>query len=217
MVYIIFVSVAVPLIMLLFMAEGRSRTIIGLVVLGITCAVLSYEINSLIKDIFEINEFDFRIFISPMTEELIKFMAILFFSFPILFYNLSHNLNKKFYPIEAAMALGIGFAIFENIYLLVVSYKYVNIFWAIIRGFSTGLMHGMTTAAVSYIMTFIKKRKLFYTGMMGLLCISITYHGIYNLLVESKYNYVGFVIPIFTYIFLFYKKITTRHSAKLNF
>ena len=100
------------------------------------------------------------------------------------------------------MALGIGFAIFENIYLLVWSLEYVNIVWSLIRGFSTGLMHGMTTTAVSFIMRFINKRKLFFTGMLGLLCIAITYHGIYNLLVESKYNYLGLIIPISTYILI---------------
>ena len=194
MVYIIFISVAVPLIMLLFVLEKHLRAIIGFVIIGIACAVVSCEINSLLKELFRINEFDFRIFVSPITEEIIKFLPILLFAFP--------KFSKKQHLVEFSMALGIGFAIFENIYLLVWSLEYVNIVWSLIRGFSTGLMHGMTTTAVSFIMRFINKRKLFFTGMLGLLCIAITYHGIYNLLVESKYNYLGLIIPISTYILI---------------
>ncbi len=196
MVYIIFISVAVPLIMLLFMMEKRSRSIVGFVIMGIVCAVVSYEINSLIKELFRINEFDFRIFVSPITEEIIKFLPILLFLFP--------KFRKKENLVEISMALGIGFAIFENIYLLVWSREYVNIIWSLIRGFSTGLMHGMTTSTVSFIMKFIKKRKFFYTGMLGLLCISITYHGIYNMFIESRYNYIGIITPILTYVFIWY-------------
>ena len=205
MVYIIFISVAVPIIMLLFMMEGYPRQIISFVMLGIACAVLSYEVNSLIKQLFSINEFDFRICISPITEEIIKFIPILFFSILVS--------NKKENIIGVAMALGIGFAILENVYLLVVNYEYVNIFWALMRGFSTGVMHGMTTAMVSYGITFIKKKKLFYTGMLGLLCASFTYHGVYNLLVESIYNYIGFAIPITTYVIILYL-IKRAHANK---
>ena len=70
------------------------------------------------------------------------------------------------------------------------------------RGFATGLMHGITTAAVGYGLTFINKKKLFYTGIFALMCVAMTYHGIYNLLVESRYNYIGFLIPICTYIII---------------
>lgn len=100
------------------------------------------------------------------------------------------------------MAVGIGFAVMENIYLLVVNRSYVNIFWALMRGFSTGLMHGITTTVVGLGMTFIHKKKLFYTGIFGLASASITYHGIYNLLVESRYEYIGIFVPILTYIII---------------
>ncbi len=194
MVYIIFASVALPLVLLLIMAKGKQRNMIGFIVIGIICAILSFEINSLTKYIYNVNEFDFRVFVSPITEEVIKFIPILFFAILVS--------RRRDIIMQFSMALGIGFAILENIYLLVVNAEFVNIFWALMRGLSTGLMHGMTTVAVSYGISFIKKKKLFYTGILGLLCLAFTYHGIYNLLVESGYGYIGFMLPIFTYIFM---------------
>lgn len=194
MVYIIFISVAVPLFMLLFMMEGQPRRIVGFVILGIASAVMSYEINSLIKHIYNISDSNFRVLVSPITEELIKFIPPLFFTLLIS--------DKRKNIIITSMAVGIGFAVMENIYLLVLEYEYVNIFWALIRGFATGLMHGITTATVGYGLTFIHKKKLFYTGIFGLACVSITYHGIYNLLVGSRYNHFGFMMPLMTYLIL---------------
>lgn len=194
MVYIIFISVAVPLFMLLFLMDGQPRNIVGFVILGIACAVSSYEANSLIKHLYNVSDFDFKVFISPVTEELIKFIPPLFFGLLVS--------DKRKNIIGVSMAVGIGFAVMENIYLLVVNRSYVNIFWALMRGFSTGLMHGITTTVVGLGMTFIHKKKLFYTGIFGLASASITYHGIYNLLVESRYEYIGIFVPILTYIII---------------
>ena len=188
--------------MLLFLMDGQPRNIVGFVILGIACAVSSYEINSLIKHTYNITDFNFKVFISPVTEELIKFIPPLFFGL------LASDKRKNI--IGVSMAVGIGFAVMENIYLLVINCSYVNIFWALMRGFSTSLMHGITTTVVGLGMTFIHKKKLSYTGIFGLASASITYHGIYNLLVESKYEYIGIFIPILTYlvILLSARKIT---------
>ena len=57
-----------------------------------------------------------------------------------------------------------------------------------------------------------KKRKLFYSGTFALLTLASIYHGIFNMLVQSEYKYLGFVLPAVTYIpilfqqYRFYKK-----------
>ena len=45
-----------------------------------------------------------------------------------------------------------------------------------------------------------KKRKLFVVGTFAMLSTAITYHGIYNMLVQSDYQIIGFLLPIATYI-----------------
>ncbi len=107
-----------------------------------------------------------------------------------------------------AFAAGIGFAMFENMVILIQNIENVTVGWAIIRGFSTALMHGVCTAAVGYGMSFIKKRrKLFYCGTFALLTLASIYHGIFNMLVQSYYKYFGFVLPAITYLPVVYHQI----------
>ena len=130
--------------------------------------------------------------ITPATEEIIKAIPILIYAFVI-----TDNREKL---IASSFALGIGFALFENTYILINSVDAVSIEWALVRGFSTALMHGICTAAVGYGMSFVKK-KLFYCGTFALLMLATIYHGIFNMLVQSEnLKYFGFVLPLATYI-----------------
>lgn len=102
--------------------------------------------------------------------------------------------------LSIAFAADIGFAMFENMVILVQNIENVSIGWAIIRGFSTALMHGVCTAAIGYGLSFVKKRKkLFYCGTFALLSLAGIYHGIFNMLVQSDYKYFGFVLPAVSY------------------
>jgi RsiW-degrading membrane proteinase PrsW (M82 family) len=59
----------------------------------------------------------------------------------------------------------------------------------------------MCTLLVGVGISFAKKRrKIFIVGTFALLSTAITYHGIYNMLVQSTYEIVGFLMPIITYI-----------------
>ena len=72
-------------------------------------------------------------------------------------------------------------------------------------------MHGICTAAVGYGMSFVKKRKkLFYCGTFALLAMTGIYHGIFNMLVQSDYRYLGFVLPALTFIPPMIQQIKTR-------
>ena len=62
-------------------------------------------------------------------------------------------------------------------------------------------MHGMCTLLVGVGISFVKKkRKLFLVGTFALLSTAITYHGIYNMLVQSNLQIIGFLLPISTYV-----------------
>jgi RsiW-degrading membrane proteinase PrsW (M82 family) len=86
---------------------------------------------------------------------------------------------------------------------------------AVIRAFGTGLMHGMCTLLVGAGITFVKKKpKIFWVGTFALLSTAIIYHGIYNMLVQSDYRMIGYLLPISTYIPLFIWRIKRKHTKK---
>ena len=89
----------------------------------------------------------------------------------------------------------------ENIVILVQNISEVSVFWALVRGFGSGLVHGLCTVMVGYGISYIKKRKkLFFCGTFALLSAAIIYHATYNLLVQSTMQYAGILLPILTYI-----------------
>ncbi|MBQ2662444.1 MAG: PrsW family intramembrane metalloprotease, partial [Clostridia bacterium] len=56
-----------------------------------------------------------------------------------------------------------------------------------------------------------KEKRLFFAGTFGLLTVAVTFHAIYNLLVWSKWNAAGVLLPIAIYAmilpFLYSKKL----------
>ena len=62
-------------------------------------------------------------------------------------------------------------------------------------------MHGMGTFLVGAGFTFANKnKKIFATVTFALLSLSITYHAVFNMLVQSKLRYVGAALPVITYV-----------------
>jgi RsiW-degrading membrane proteinase PrsW (M82 family) len=111
------------------------------------------------------------------------------------------------------MATGIGFAILENAYYLIVNYETFSVLSALVRGFGTGLMHGMCTLLVGFGISFIRKRrKLFAVGTFALLSTAITYHSMFNMLVQSKHPIFGALLPLVTYLPFF----VWRHKNKIK-
>ena len=45
-----------------------------------------------------------------------------------------------------------------------------------------------------------KKKKLFICGTFSLLIVAITYHAIYNTLIQSQYQMIGAIFPMATYV-----------------
>ena len=190
---ILFISFAAPLLMTLFISKGKLR--IGLIFLFIgTCVCLFCgEFNTFM---LRLSPYDMRYFTSnftPLFEEIFKALPILCYAFVFK--------PEKRTLLECSVLVGVGFAVLENAFILGGSASSVTIGLALIRGFGAGMMHGICTLNVGYGMTFVHtKRKLFYTGTIALLTVSIIYHGIYNTLVQSQYQLAGFLLPLFTFI-----------------
>lgn len=192
LIYILFVSVFVPILLMALLIEKKSRIPISFMLVGIFISVFAAEINGVFQNALSMDVFEFTVIITPITEEILKALPILIYATMVS--------DKKETLFTAAMAIGIGFAVLENAFYLLNDYSF-NMFDAIIRAFGTGLMHGMCTLLVGVGISFAKKkRKIFIVGVFALLSTAITYHGIYNMLVQSSYEGIGFCLPIITYI-----------------
>ena len=192
MIYILFVSVFVPILLMANLIEKKALLPIVFVLAGIFISVFAAELNGVLRQLLPLNNYELTIIVTPMTEEILK-------ALPVLFYALLIS-DKKERLFTASMATGIGFAVLENAYYLLTS-RHWNVLDAVARAFGTGLMHGMCTLLVGVGIIFVKKkRKIFWVGTFALLSTAITYHGIYNMLVQSQYEIIGYLLPISTYI-----------------
>lgn len=210
LIYILFISVFVPILLMAFLVEKKSRLPISFMLVGIFVSVFVAEINGLLRSFLLMDNFKFTIIVTPITEEILKALPILIYATMVS--------DKKETLFTAAMATGIGFAVLENAYYLLNDYSF-NMVDAIIRAFGTGLMHGMCTLLVGVGISFAKKRrKIFVVVVFALLSTAITYHGIYNMLVQSPYEVVGFLLPIITYIpFLIWRlKIKNKNKKTIK-
>lgn len=189
MVYIILICIAVPLLLLMTLMDSRSRLLTGFMLIGMLTAASAYEINSTVQLTFWMTGQEVSVRAAPIVEELLKATPVLFYS--VVVSDDRHTL------LPLSMSVGIGFAILENAYLLTAYIDQVTLGWALIRGLSTSLSHGLCTLTVGYGMSFIRKqKKLFYTGIFGLLSLAITFHSTFNLLIQSSYDWVGMMLPI---------------------
>ena len=193
-IYILFICIVVPLLLMLGLLEKKSRLTIGFMIIGIFMCLFAAELNGFMRQLLNDKSlFYITTTITPVTEEIVKALPVLFFAFVIS--------DKREQLISISMAVGIGFAILENTYILVNDADSVSVFWALVRGLGAGLMHGICTAAIGIGISFVhKKKKLFYTGTFALLSTAVIYHAIYNSLVQSDYKYLGFLLPVLTYI-----------------
>ena len=191
--YILFISVVTPLLLTLPLLSGKSKLVVGYMIVGMFVSLFVSELNTLILDSVDKDIIYVSTTITPVTEEILKALPVLLYAFVF-----SDRIEKL---IPISFSLGIGFALFENIVVLVQNFSTVSIQWAFIRGLATALMHGVCTIMIGYGMSFVrKKRQFFYCGTFALLIMAILYHGIFNMLVQSDHDYIGFILPGVTYI-----------------
>ena len=206
LIYILFVSVSVPIMLMAFLVEKKSRLPIIFILVGIFVSVFASEVNGLLVGMLSMDIYSITTIVAPVSEEVVKALPVLYYAIVIS--------DKKEKLFTASMAIGIGFAVLENAFYLL-SYPNFSMLSAVIRAFGAGLMHGMCTLIVGVGISFVKKkRKLFAVGTFGLLSAAIVYHGIYNILIQSEYTIIGALLPIVTYIpfFIWRCKIKNRRS-----
>lgn len=191
-IYVLFVSISVPMLLMALLVEKKARLPVVFMLIGIVVSVFAGEVNGVLSKVLSMDLYSITVIVTPVSEELLK-------ALPLLYYALVIS-DKRERLFTASMAIGIGFAVLENAYYFV-NYVDFSMIKAVIRAFGAGLMHGMCTLLVGVGISFVKKkRKLFAVGTFGLLSTAIVYHGVYNILIQSKFSTAGALLPIATYI-----------------
>ena len=198
MSYILFICVAAPILLMLLPIEKKSRKVVLFMLIGMFCCLFISEVNGLLLKISDVQLIYFTTNITPITEEIIKALPVLFFA---VVYS-----DDRTDIITASFSVGVGFAILENLIILTQNFRDVTLGFAIARGFCSGLMHSICTIAIGYFIVFVKKKtKIFITGSLSALNIAIIYHSVFNLLVQASSpaaKHIGLLIPFLTYLIL---------------
>ena len=190
---ILFICIVVPLALLLFLLDKKSRLVVFFMIIGCFICLFVSSVNSILlvlsgKDLLYVVTT-----ITPISEEILKAFPILLFAFSIS--------DDRRTLISISMAVGIGFAIMENTMIMVSNVESTTVLWALVRGFGSRLMHGLCTSMVGCGISAVRQRKkLFYTGTFALLSAAITFHAIYNCLVGSSLMYAGILLPMAVYV-----------------
>ena len=197
--------------LMLLLLDKKPRTTMLDMLIGQVMCLLAAQLNYLISNgIFtsEYNVYVVTVTVTPIVEEILKAIPVIYFGFVIS--------NKKENLLNVAMALGIGFAILENLNILVADAQSVSIAWALVRGFSSALLHGICTSLVGFGVSYVKTRKkLFYTGTFALLTMAIIIHGLFNAFIQSDYAFIGIILPILIYApFVITRFINPKGKAK---
>ncbi len=213
MSYILFICLAVPMVMMLIPMENKSRKVVISILTGMFLCLFVSELNGLLLRLTDSTILYFTTNVTPITEELVKVL-------PVIYYAYVFSDDRKSVG-TVAFATGVGFAMLENVVILTQHIKTVNLLFAVIRGFSTGLMHSISTMFIANYIPYIRtKKKLFLCGTLCSFNLSVVFHSVFNLLVEADSavaNNIGYFLPISVYLVVnvfFFKTIIKKIRGK---
>ena len=187
MTIILFLCVCIPILLVLaLLPDKSSRLFLGYVLIGAAICLIASELNTILLRLFQGDVSYVTTNFTPMVEEILKGLVILFYA---LYFT-----DDRETLISISLAVGLGFALLENLVILTGNLETVTVPWAIARGTGAALMHAACTASVGMGICYVRKRrKLFYCGTFSLLIAAVIFHGIFNSLVQSSYRYLAFV------------------------
>ena len=185
----IFVCLAIPLMLCMLFIGGRTRTFMLFMTAGMSVCLLSAYVNSFFMGHYGVSTTVAVIEITPVCEEVMKLL-------PLLFYILVFEPKVRDLP-EAAIALAVGFATFENVCYLMENGA-ENFMFLLIRGLSAGALHILCGISIGFGLSYVFRRKwLAFTGTVGLLGACIVFHATYNLLItgDGGWRIAGYLFP----------------------
>ena len=193
----ILICIAVPFLIALLFTGADNRRFIGSFLTGMAACLIAAYISGFINYAAGMDTNDTAVFLSPVIEEIIKV-------FPLLFYLILLEPSDR-HIIQLALGLGTGFATFENC-CYILSSGAARFSYILIRGLAVGVMHFVGIFALALCLVIVRRLKVVsFAGVMGALTISMTFHGLYNLLVSGPQPaaLMGYALPVLTVVVLY--------------
>ena len=199
----ILLCIAVPLLIALLFVRGGARRFVAAFLLGMAVCLISAYISGFFNLITGMGENDTSIFLSPVIEELMKML-------PLIFFMLLFSMESRTFMM-IAVAVGAGFATFENCCYILTSGA-DSLPYILIRGLAVGVMHIVSVLALSIWLILAKRLKAFtFPAVVGGLSLAMIFHALYNLLVSQPgvYSVIGYTMPLIAagLLYLLYRRI----------
>ena len=188
----IYICLMAPLLIAVLCTHRGQRRILLFLLGGMTVCLLSSYISTFLTFATGREPAQAALDLTPIIEECMKLA-------PVLFYLLVFEPGKKD-TAACVLLIAIGFATFENACYLIQNGA-ADTVYLLIRGFGTGAMHVVCGAIVAAGLQVLWDRFwLRFAGLVGLLSLAITYHGVYNILVSQSgaAAQIGYAIPLVT-------------------
>lgn len=188
----LFVCIAAPLCVALLFLKGGARRFCGFLAAGMGVCLLAAFVNGLLVSVLKLPVDDAAVFVTPISEELLKLLPLLFY-----FLIFEPSDNDLF---TAAVLIGIGFATFENCCFLAANAA-ESASVILVRGLAVGVMHTICALASGYGLVLLKRfRMTVGVGTLGVFAAEVTYHAVYNLLVSvpGTPRAAGYFLPLAT-------------------
>ena len=193
----VLICIAVPLVISLLFTKRSTRRFIVSFMTGMIVCLLSAYISGYLAVSTSYSTEEASIFLSPIVEEIMKFLPVLFCFF--VFEPSPEDLKPT------AVGVGAGFATFENC-CFILSSGASNLGYVMIRGLAVGVMHLVTMVAFVMGLRLLKRYKVVaFAGIVGALSMSMTFYGLYNLLVSEPgvSSYIGYALPMLFAVMLY--------------
>ena len=195
----ILLCILIPLLVSLLFITGRAKRFVLSFSIGMVVCLIAAYISGFAELLADLEEFSASVYISPIIEELMKVLPLLFCFFVLKIEG--HDL------LLVAAGIGSGFATFENCcYLLTEGSEFFS--YVLIRGLAVGIMHIVCILAFTLSLIVANRfRAMSFSSICGCLALSMTYHGLYNLLVSQPgiSASIGYALPIVTVVYLYYE------------
>ena len=201
----ILICMALPLLLTVFFVQGSARRLVIHFILGMVACLLGAYVSGFIDVAAGFGTENTAIFISPVVEETMKFL-------PLLFSFLMFE-PKRDTLFQAAVGIGARFASFENVCSMITSGT-ESLAFLLIRSLAVGVMHIVSVSALALGLMIAKHYKVSgFSSILGALSVGMLFHGIYNLLASESgiSSAIGFSLPLITAILIFvaYRKLRT--------
>ena len=202
----ILICMALPLLLTVFLVRDNARRLVIFFLIGMVACLLGAYVSGFIDVAFGFSTEDTAIFISPVVEETMKYLPLLFYA--LMF---APDDDRLF---TAAVGVGAGFASFENVCSMLTTGT-ESLGFLLIRGLAVGVMHIVCICALALGLVLARHYKVSgISTVLGALSVSMLFHGIYNLLASESgiSSAIGFCLPLITAIlvFLAYRRLQAK-------